>query len=160
LRATRRRRSPRAGDAGDRDLRDTLAGGAAAAKKSAKAKAKRLSKAAVPRSARTSATGSSASPRHNAEAAPRAAESRPVTYSAALKSRVTRAATGRHVTFSPAPPLTFLPVCSAVTDASGRATCTGPLPAIIGMVLSGGTTARFAGDADYEAATNTKALRL
>ena len=86
---------------------------------------------------------------------------RRVTYSAVLKSRVTGLPlAGKRVTFSPAPPLTFLPVCSATTDASGRATCTGSLPSIIGVVLTGGTTARFAGDADYEAATNTKPLRL
>ena len=78
-----------------------------------------------------------------------------------LKSRVTGLPlAGKRVTFSAAPPLTVFPVCSALTDATGRATCTGPLPAIIGVVLTGGTTARFAGDADYEASTNTKPLRL
>lgn len=52
-------------------------------------------------------------------------------------------------------------ICSGVTDASGRASCTGTLGGLLGNLLNGGYTATFDGDDTFDAAeAGAELLRL
>ena len=84
-----------------------------------------------------------------------------VRYLARLTSVVTGAAIpGQTITFSASNSSTGRAACSATTDALGIATCSSPILSIVRIIVSGSTTATYAGNDNYLPTTNTTAYRI
>jgi hypothetical protein len=80
-----------------------------------------------------------------------------VTFSATLTSQTTgKGISGQVVTFSDGP----LATCSGTTNASGVATCTVSVLAVVALLFSPSFSAAYAGGTDYVASTTTGKVTL
>jgi hypothetical protein len=84
-----------------------------------------------------------------------------ITYTATLTSQVTgQPIAGQTIAFSASNSATGPAACTAITNSAGTATCTSPILKIVVILLTGTTTARYSGSANYEPSTNTTPFRL
>lgn len=84
-----------------------------------------------------------------------------VRYTAVLTSEVTgQPIAGQTIAFGTSTSASGPAACTAVTDGAGSATCTSSPLALLQVLLTGSTTARYAGSASFQPSSSTTPVRL